>query len=69
MGTVKVVRVTDDFWLMDREALAQWTRRSVHTIRARCPVHSYAEGGRAMYDAKACAKQLDGIVASGRHAA
>lgn len=66
---MKAVRVTDDLWLMDRVALAQWTLRSVHTIRAKCPVHSYDAVGRAMYDAYACEKLLNGIRQSGRHAA
>jgi hypothetical protein len=66
---MRAVRVTDDLVLMDREALAQWTHRSVHTIRAKCAVHSYAADGRAMYDAHECAKTLDGVAQSGRHAA
>jgi hypothetical protein len=66
---MKAVRVTDDLWLMDREALAQWTRRSAHTIRAKCLVHSYAADGRAMYDAHECAKTLERVAQSGRHAA
>lgn len=68
-GEVKVVDIGPKRWLMDREALAQWTRRSVHTIRAKCPVHSYDAVGRAMYDAYACEQQLNGIRQSGRHAA
>lgn len=55
--------------LMDREALALWTRRSIHTIRARCPVHSYDEKGRAMYAVGPCEELLAGIPQSGRHAA
>lgn len=66
---MKAVHVTDDLILMDREALAVWTRRSVRTIRARCPIHSYDSAGRAMYDAKGCAEQLDGIPQRVRHAA
>ena len=55
--------------LMDREALAQWTRRSIHTIRAKCRVHSYDEIGRAMYDVQECEGALADIPQSGRHAA
>lgn len=66
---MKAVRVTDDLWLMDREALAEWTHRSGHTIRARCPVHSRDATGRPMYAAHACAELLDGIPQRTRHAA
>ena len=47
--------------LMDREALAQWTGRSVHTIRARCrPVERHSTG-RQLYDADEAARVLDAI--------
>jgi len=66
---MKVVPVTKELVLMDRQALAQWTRRSAHTIRAKCPVHSYDEQGRAMYDVGECERILMTIHRSGRHAA
>jgi hypothetical protein len=44
--------------LMDREALAQWTTRSVEVIRKRCTPVEYGSDGRAMYDARQCADLL-----------
>jgi hypothetical protein len=35
--------------LIDRQTLARLTGRSVHTIRARCPVAAHRDG-RALYD-------------------
>ncbi len=66
---MNVVSVDADVWLMDREALATWLGRSVHTVRARCTVHSYDHVGRAMYDAHSCAALLDSIPRRTRHAA
>lgn len=54
--------------LMDRAALAQWTKRSVNTIRARCTPFSY-EKGRAMYDAHESWTLLEGVPARRRVAA
>jgi hypothetical protein len=36
--------------LIDRQTLARLTRRSVHTIRARCPVAARDPHGRPLYD-------------------
>lgn len=47
--------------MMDRAALAEWTKLSVHTIRARCPVDGYDRQGRAMYDADTCWKLLESV--------
>lgn len=55
---MKVVRQEGPV-LLDREALAQWTKRSVNTIRARCrPVDYDGADGRALYDAEACVQVL-----------
>lgn len=66
---MNIVTIAPDLWLMDREALATWLGRSVHTVRARCPVHSYDPVGRALYDAHACAALLDRIPQRARRAA
>ena len=66
---MRAILVSDELTLMDRPALAQWFGRSIHTIRARCPVHSYDEQGRAMYDVGECERILLKIHHSGRHAA
>lgn len=44
--------------LMDRAALAEWTRRSVRVIRQHCVPVEYGVGGRALYDAQASADLL-----------
>jgi hypothetical protein len=47
--------------LMDREDLSRWLRLSAATIRAKCqPVAMDARTRRALYDAEACQKKLDG---------
>jgi hypothetical protein len=56
---MRVIPIGPKQWLMDREALAQYTYRSVHTIRARCAIHSYDEIGRALYDVGAAIEILD----------
>lgn len=56
-----IVHRQADRTLMDREALAQWTDRSIHTIRFRCAVAEYDTAGRALYDAEACADLLRSI--------
>jgi hypothetical protein len=66
---MKAIFVSDDLTLMDRPALSQWFGRSVHTIRAKCSVHSYDEQGRAMYDVGECEGILLKVPRSGRHAA
>lgn len=43
-----------DGWFADREALSVWLQRPVETIRKRCPVASYHDDGRALYDMGAC---------------
>jgi hypothetical protein len=64
-----IVHRQADRVLMDREALAQWTERSIHTIRFRCAVAEYDEMGRALYDAEACADLLRSIPTRHRVAA
>lgn len=64
---MRVVTV-DGLWLMDREALAQWTGRSANTIRARCLIHSRDALG-PLYDAHASAATLDTIPRRARRAA
>lgn len=45
--------------LADREALAELTGRSVHTIRARCDVVRHdPKTGRALYDVLTCTEML-----------
>jgi phage terminase Nu1 subunit (DNA packaging protein) len=46
--------------LIDRQTLAELAKRSVHTIRARCPVAEHRDG-RALYDMEQCAAILDAI--------
>lgn len=59
MSSVIVLHIGDRT-LMDREALVQWTERSPHTVRQRCPVHRYVDG-TAIYDAHICATLLDTV--------
>jgi hypothetical protein len=66
---MKVINVAFAPPLMDREALALWTHRSVHTIRAKCPVHSRDQQGRPLYDAYHCADLLAKVPEKLRHAA
>lgn len=47
-----------DLVLMDRVALAEWTRRSVRVIRQHCVIVEYDSAGRALYDAQASADLL-----------
>ncbi|CRK59060.1 hypothetical protein [Alloactinosynnema sp. L-07] len=56
-----VIRREDGTTLIDRHALAQLTRRSIHTIRLRCTVVERDLGGRALYDAAASIALLDRI--------
>lgn len=46
--------------LVDRQTLAALTGRSVHTIRARCPIVGH-EDGKALYDALVCEEMLAAI--------
>lgn len=46
--------------LVDRQTLSHLVRRSVHTIRARCPIVGH-ERGKALYDMEECIKILDSI--------
>ncbi|OQO89918.1 hypothetical protein B1813_18940 [Saccharomonospora piscinae] len=46
--------------LLDRQTLAVLTGRSVHTIRARCPVERHHDG-KALYDMDRCKAILDAI--------
>lgn len=53
--------------LMDREALAAWTRRSERTIRTHCEIIDYING-RAIYDADASADLLEKVPTRSRAA-
>ena len=57
-----VVVYRDGRPLVDRQTLAALSRRSVHTIRARCPVVGH-EKGKALYDMEHCLVILAGIPA------
>lgn len=52
-----VVIYEQDRTLMDRQTLALLSGRSVHTIRAKCPVVKHKRG-RALYDMEQCAAIL-----------
>lgn len=52
--------------LVDRHTLAALTGRSVHTIRARCPIAEH-RNGKALYDMDAC-EELLGDIATRRRA-
>ena len=54
--------------LIDRQTLAHLTRRSVETIRRRCPVAEY-QHGKALYDIDVCEPILNGIPTRRRVAA
>lgn len=45
---------------VDRQTLSVLTQRSVHTIRARCPIVGH-ERGKALYDVEDCVEILAGI--------
>lgn len=44
--------------LVDREALALLTGRSVHTIRMRCEVYTQHRSGRPLYDMERAVTRL-----------
>lgn len=46
--------------LLDRQTLAHVTSRSIHTIRAKCPISEH-HLGRAMYDMEACLAVLEAV--------
>lgn len=46
--------------LIDRQTLAQLAGRSVHTVRARCPIAEHRDG-RALYDMEESAAILESI--------
>lgn len=46
--------------LLDRQTMAGMAGRSVHTVRAKCPVAEH-HFGRAMYDMEACLALLDAV--------
>jgi hypothetical protein len=46
--------------LLDRQTMAHVSGRSVHTVRAKCPVAEH-HLGRAMYAMEECLKLLDKI--------
>jgi hypothetical protein len=46
--------------LLDRQSMAHVAGRSVHTIRARCPIAEH-HLGRAMYDMEDCLAILEAI--------
>lgn len=60
MTTRHVVIYQPERTLIDRQTLAQLAGRSVHTIRARCPIADH-HNGRALYDMEQCAAILDRI--------
>lgn len=60
-GPEPIVQRLDESTLVDRRSLAKLTGRSVHTIRLRCPVHSYSDDGRALYDSERAEKILNNI--------
>ena len=62
-----IVRYTDGRALVDRRTLARLSGRSVHTIRARCPVTQHHDG-RALYDAEQCRQILAEITPRRRQA-
>jgi hypothetical protein len=57
---VVVIRQLDRT-LMDREALAQWTHRSVRVIRQHCVPAARGLRGKALYDADAALLVLDQV--------
>lgn len=56
-----LVLLDQDPVLIDREALALVTRRSPHTIRARCQPVSRTDNGRPLYDLYASIEDLADI--------
>jgi hypothetical protein len=46
--------------LIDRQTLAKLTGRSVHTIRAKCPVAGHRQG-KAVYDMDECDDILNAV--------
>lgn len=46
--------------LLDRQTMADMAGRSVHTVRAKCPIAEH-HLGRAMYDMEACLSILDKV--------
>lgn len=55
-----VVVYRDGVALLDRQTMAFVSDRSVHTIRARCPIAAH-HLGRAMYDMEQCLTLLADI--------
>lgn len=55
-----VVVYRGDKALLDRQSMAHVAERSVHTIRARCPISEH-HLGRAMYDMEHCLSILADI--------
>lgn len=56
--TRHVVIVEKRRTLIDRQTLAHLTGRSVHTIRAKCPIVTHRRG-KALYDADQCEQILN----------
>jgi hypothetical protein len=54
--------------LIDRQTLAHLAGRSVHTVRARCPIAEH-RAGRALYDMEQAAAILGRIPTRRRHTA
>lgn len=52
--------------LIDRQTLAHLAGRSVHTVRARCPIAEH-RGGRALYDLEQAAAILADVPTRRRH--
>lgn len=46
--------------LLDRQTMADMAGRSVHTVRAKCPIAEH-HLSRAMYDMEACLALLDAV--------
>lgn len=61
MPTPPIVRREPGRTLLDRASLALLFGRPARTIRAHCPVDSYARDGRALYHAEQCEQILETI--------
>lgn len=55
-----VVIFEKDRVLIDRQTLATLSGRSIHTVRARCPIAEHRDG-RALYDSELCEAILAAI--------
>lgn len=55
-----IVVYRDGRALIDRQTLAYLSGRSVHTVRAKCPVVDHRDG-KALYDMEECAAILEAV--------